>query len=82
MPDAGTAFDGSVWVASTSAVGLVVGSAAVTALGAAIVTGGLMRAMDQAPVVDDRKAMDEAAAQLSVKDSEPKPQGRKRIKRS
>lgn len=60
----------------------VVGSAAVTALGAAIVTGGLMRAMDEVPVADDRKAMDEAAAALSGKDDEPKPQGRKRIKRS
>lgn len=60
----------------------MLGSAGVTALGAAIVTGGLVRAMDQAPVADDRKAMDEAAAQLPLKENESKPQGRKRIKRS
>lgn len=60
----------------------VMGSAAVTALGAAIVTGGLVRAMDQAPIADDRKSMDEAAAQLPLKETEAKPQGRKRIKRS
>eukprot|EP00892_Ulva_mutabilis_P010601 jgi/Ulvmu1/7913/UM004_0145.1 len=82
MPDAGTAFDGSVWVASTSAVGLVFGSAAVTALGAAIVTGGILRAVNEPEVADDRKAMETAAAQLSLKEEEPKSQGRKRIKRS
>lgn len=58
------------------------GSAAVTALGAAIVTGGIMRALNEAEVVDDRKAMENAAAQLPVKEEESKPQGRKRIKRS
>lgn len=141
MPDAGTAFDGSTWVAGTSAVGLgelrpprvnhflllphdevlvmesskmcslyskyvfvyifypmmsdirglvlhaVVGSAAVTALGATFAAIGLSRLDDEAMLADDAAELEATAAadqasKGSEKGDDTPQQGRERIKRS
>eukprot|EP01025_Chloroclados_australasicus_P015721 TRINITY_DN17591_c0_g1_i1.p2 TRINITY_DN17591_c0_g1~~TRINITY_DN17591_c0_g1_i1.p2 ORF type:complete len:175 (-),score=16.89 TRINITY_DN17591_c0_g1_i1:19-543(-) len=82
MPaEAGTAFDGSVWVAGGSTIALVLGSIAATAVGSTVVALGMKRAVSQAEKESTFQADKEAMQADAAAAAAPK-RGRTRIKQS